>query len=192
MKKLLLILLCLPLLFTTCKKEESTLDDISIYKAWLLSTQTTYLTQGDSTSFLIGVYIDPLSGIAYSGQIQYIDSVTILLSSDTIFPAESTLYSSRIWSFNENQVIIDTYYDDNGFAFNTSQHTFTKDLDTLVVNFQSGDIKKFLINKLTAYQLHIISIPDTNYIPLYDINGTYQDTILINLNYDKYFFELTH
>jgi|TARA_B110000967_G_scaffold161988_1_gene168345 hypothetical protein len=113
-----------------------------------------------------------------------------MVSNDTIFPGVSTSYSSRVWSINETQVIIDTYYDQNGFAYNISQHNFTKNLDTLIVNFQSGDIKKFIINELTAYKLHITSIPDTNYIPVFNINGIYQDTVLMNLNADKYLFDI--
>ena len=113
-----------------------------------------------------------------------------MVSNDTIFPGVSTSYSSRVWSINETQVIIDTYYDQNGFAYNISQHNFTKNLDTLIVNFQSGDIKKFIINELTAYKLHITSIPDTKYIPAFNINGIYQDTVLMNLNADKYLFDI--
>tara|TARA_B110000879_G_scaffold158994_1_gene205277 strand:- start:99 stop:446 length:348 start_codon:yes stop_codon:yes gene_type:complete len=113
-----------------------------------------------------------------------------MVSNDTIFPGVSTSYSSRVWSINETQVIIDTYYDQNGFAYNISQHNFTKNLDTLIVNFQSGDIKKFIINELTASKLHITSIPDTNYIPVFNINGIYQDTVLMNLNADKYLFDI--
>ena len=190
MKKLLLILLCLPLLFTTCKKEESTIEideQPTIYNAWQLTIQSSYLTQG--TQYTTGVWIDSLTGGIYTGQIQYLDSGSTMVSNDTIFPGVSTNYSSRIWSINENQVIIDTYYDGNGFSYNVLQHAFTKNLDTLVVNFQSGDIKTFIINELTADHFDIISIPDTNTSPLFDINGIYQDTVLINITSDKYFFD---
>ena len=190
MKKLLLALLCLPLLFTTCKKEDSVIEpsNITINNVWQLSMQSTYLAYGDQYTF--GIWIDPSTGKTYTGRINYVSSGSIMVSNDTIFPGVSTSYSSRVWSINETQVIIDTYYDQNGFAYNISQHNFTKNLDTLIVNFQSGDIKKFIINELTAYKLHITSIPDTNYIPVFNINGIYQDTVLMNLNADKYLFDI--
>jgi len=188
MKKLLLILLCLPLLFTTCKKEDNNivLEPITINNAWQLSIQSTYLAQGDQYTF--GSWTDPSTGILYTGVKSYVSSVSLMQSKDTIFPSVSTSYSSRVWSINENQFIIDTYYDENGFAYNISEHNFTKNLDTLVVNFQSSDRKKFVINELTTDQFHITSIPDTNYIPVFDINGIYRDTLLMNLTSDKYVF----
>jgi len=188
MKKLILVLLCLPLLFTTCNKEDDNivLEPIIINNAWQLSIQSTYLAQGDQYTF--GSWTDPLTGSIFTGRINYVSSGSIMVSNDTIFSGVSTSYSSRVWSINENQFIIDTYYDENGFAYNISEHNFTKNLDTLVVNFQSSDIKKFVINKLTTDQFHITSIPDTNYIPVFDINGVYQDTILMNLTSDKYVF----
>jgi len=182
----------LPLLFSTCKKEDYAKEiveepsNITISNVWQLSLQSTYLTQGDF--FAYGTIQDISNGIMYTGMIQYVGSTSIMVSNDTIFPGVSTSYSSRIWSVNENQLIIDTYYDENGFAYNISEHNFTKNLDTLVVNFQSSDIKKFVINKLTTDQFHITSIPDTNYIPVFDINGIYRDTLLMNLTSDKYVF----
>jgi len=184
MRKLLLIFLCLPLLFTTCKKEESAIEieeEPTIYNAWQLSMQSTYSGIGD---FFVTAAI-VIDGTIYTGQIQYIDSGLIMVSSDTI-----TLFTSRIWSINENQSITDTYYDENGFAYDILQHNFTKNLDTLVVSFQSGDIKKFVINKLTTDQFHITSIADTNYTPLIDANGIYQDTVLINATSYTYFFDV--
>jgi len=188
MKKLILVLLCLPLLFTTCNKEDDNivLEPIIINNAWQLSIQSTYLAQGDQYTF--GSWTDPLTGSIFTGRINYVSSGSIMVSNDTIFSGVSTSYSSRVWSINENQFIIDTYYDENGFAYNISEHNFTKNLDTLVVNFQSSDRKKFVINELTTDQFHITSIPDTNYIPVFDINGIYRDTLLMNLTSDKYVF----
>ena len=191
MKKLLLILLCLPLLFTTCKKEGSTIEieeESTVNNVWQLSMQSTSLSHGDQ--YTSGSWLDPSTGSIYTGRINYVSSGSIMVSNDTIFPGVSTSYSSRVWSINENQFIIDTYYDENGFAYNISEHNFTKNLDTLVVNFQSGDIKKFVINKLTSDKFYITSIPDTNYSPVFNINGVYQDTILMHLTSDKYFFDI--
>ena len=188
MKKLLLILLCLPLLFTTCKKEDSNIvfEPVTLNNAWHLSIQSTYLAHGDQYTF--GSWTDPSSGVFYTGVKSYVSSVSLMQSKDTIFPSESTSYSSRVWSINENQFITDTYYDENGFSYNISVHNFTKILDTLVISFQSEEIKKFIINELTTDQFHITSIPDTNYIPLFDVNGIYRDTLLMNLISDKYVF----
>ena len=62
--------------------------------------------------------------------------------------------------------------------------------DTLVVNFQSGDTKKFKINVLTNDNLHITSVPfNSPLTPLYDINGIYQDTVLMNITLDDYTFD---
>ena len=200
MKKLLPLLLCLPLLFTTCKKEDSVIEpsNITINNKWQLSMQSTSLAQGDQ--YAHGFWIDSLvTGMIYSGLINYISSGSNMISNDTVFPAVSSSYSSRDWSITENPVtvngltassIIDTYYDENGFSYNISQHNFTRNLDTIVVNFQLGDIKKFVINELTADKLHITSIPDTNYIPVFDINGIYQDTVMMNLTSNKYFFDI--
>ena len=182
----------MPLLFSTCKKEDYAKEiveepsNITISNVWQLSLQSTYLTKGDF--FAHGTIHDISNGIMYTGMIQYVGSTSIMVSNDTIFPGVSTSYSSRIWSVNENQLIIDTYYDENGFSYNISQHNFTKISDTVVVNFQSGDIKKFVINELTSDQFNITSIPDTTYIPLFDGNGVYKDTVLINLTSYKYFF----
>ena len=184
MRKLLLILLCFPLLFTACKKEESVIEieeEPTIYNAWQLSMQSTYSGTGDF--FVNGAIV--IDGTIYSGQIQHIDSGLIMVSSDT-----STLFTSRIWSINENESITDTYYDENGFAYDILQHNFTKNLDTMVVSFQSGDIKKFVINKLTTNQFHITSIVDTNYMPLIDANGIYQDTVLIDVTSYTYYFDV--
>ena len=195
MKKLLLILLCFPLLFTTCKKEGSSIEPIpTIYNAWQLSMQSTSLSHGDL--YYNGTFLDSAASTMYTGQINTIGSGSILASNDTIFPSLSTVYSSRVWSINQNQVIIDAYYDGNGLLYNTSQHSFIKNSDTLVINFQSGEIKKFIINELTADHFHITSIPDA-YIdpfsflyPLFDENGIYQDTVLLNIISDKYFFNI--
>ncbi len=189
----------MPLLFTTCKKEDSLIEpsNITINNKWQLSMQSTSLAQGDQ--YASGTWIDWLvTGTVYTGRINYISSGSIMVSNDTVFPGVSSSYSSRVWSITKNQVtvngltassIIDTYYDENGFSYNISQHNFTKNLNTIVVNFQSGDIKKFVINELTADKLHITSIPDTNYIPVFDINGIYQDTVMMNLTSDNYFFD---
>ena len=187
MKKLLLILLCLPLLFTTCKKEESAIEPTpTIYNAWQLSMQSTSLTHGDQ--YANGFWIDSLTATTYHGQINSISSGSIMVSNDTVFPGLSTSYSSRVWSINQNQIIIDTYYDGNGLLYNTLEHNFTKNSDTLVVNFQSGDIKTFIINELTADHFDVTSIPKTNTSPVFDVNGIYQDTVLINITSDKYVF----
>ena len=191
MKKILLILFCFPLLFITCKKEKSEIEiessNITINKVWELSMKSTYLGQGDQ--YHTGTYMDSLTGSIYTGQINYVNSSSIIVSNDTIFPALSASYSSRVWSISENQVIIDTYYDANGFSFNVSQHNFTRHLDTLIINFQSGNVKKFVINELTANKLQITSIPERNYFPIFDVNGIYQDTVLMNLTSDNYIFD---
>ena len=198
MKKLLLILLCLPLLFTTCKKEDSVIEpsNITINNKWQLSMQSTSLAHGDQ--YANGLWVDSVTGFIYTGRMNYVSSGSIMVSNDTVFPAVSSSYSSRDWSITENPVtvngltassIIDTYYDEDGFSYNISQHNFTRNLDTIVVNFQSGDIKKFVINELTADKLHITSIPDTNYIPVFDINGIYQDAVMINLTSANYLFD---
>ena len=186
MKKLLFLFLAVSIIFSACQKEESSIElSPTIYNAWELTMQSAYLGYGD---FVTGAIT--IDNVIYTGQIQYLDLGLMMISNDTIFPGIATSYSSRVWSINQNQLIIDTYYDGNGFAYATFQHTFTKNSDTMVVNFQSGDIKEFLINELTADQLHITSIADTNYIPLFDVNGIYQDTVLINIISDTYLFDI--
>ena len=177
------------MIFISCKKEGPVIEpsNITINNAWQLSMQSTYLAHGGDLFTNGTIQID---NSVYDGKIQYVSLNSIMVINDTIFPSVSTSYSSRVWSINENQFIIDTYYDENGFAYNISEHNFTKNLDTLVVNFQSGDIKKFVINKLTTNQFHITSIVDTNYIPLIDANGIYQDTVLIDVTSYTYYFDV--
>ena len=182
--KRLVILLCLPLLFTACKKEEATIiieEEPSIYNAWQLSMVSTSI--GTVDFFVNGAIV--INGLVYMGQIQHIDSGLIMVSSDTI-----TAFPSRIWSINQDNSITDTYYDENGFSYDILQHNFIKDLDTLTVSFQSGDTNKFVINKLTTDQLHITSIADINYIPIFDVNGIYQDTVLLEATSYTYLFDI--
>ena len=188
MKKTLLVLLALPLLFSNCKKEDSSKQTSpTIYNEWQLTIQTTSLSHGDI--YTAGQFIDSLTGTLYNGQLNSLGSGAILVSNDTVFPGLSTSYSSRTWIIDQNQIIIDTYYNGNGFPYNILQHNFAIYYDTLVVNFQSGGITKFIINELTSDHLHITSLADTSYSPLFDSNGIYQDTLFMNLNSDKYFFD---
>ena len=159
--------------------------------------QSTSLSHGDR--YTIGHFTDSTSGIVYSGWINSMSNIgtgSILVSNDTILPSSSTINYSRFWSINQNQIIIDTYYDGNGFLYNTLQHSFVKNSDTLVVSFQSGDIVKFIINELTADHFYITSIPGAFFspfsflYPLIDVNGIYQDTVLMNIISDKYFFDI--
>ena len=111
-----------------------------------------------------------------------------MLSNDTIFPSLTANYSSRVWSINQNQLITDTYYDSNGFAYNILQHNFTMNSDSLVVNFQSGDTKTFIINELTIENLNITSVPAKYSTPVFDANGIYQDTVLMNITSHDFAF----
>ena len=181
------------MIFNSCKKEDSPIgfsDNTSpnIYNIWQLSMQISSLGNGDI--YTNGMFIDSLSGTIYIGLINSVNSSSIIISSDTIFTGLSTIYSSRVWSINQNQLIIETYYDSNGFAYNILEHNFTKNSDTLVVNFQSGDIKTFIINELTTDNLHITSVPDANSLPVFDANGIYQDTVLMNITSDEYAFDI--
>jgi hypothetical protein len=146
----------------------------------------TYIKLGDQFSW--GSYMDSLTGVMYSGHINY-DSIPIMVSEDTLFPGLSASYSRRVWSVNENQVIIDTYYDGNGFSYSVP-HNYIRNLDTLIINFQSGDIKKFVINELTVEKLNITSIDEKKYTPIFDGNGIYRDTVLMSLTSEEYLFDL--
>lgn len=191
MKKLLsTILLLLSIIFSACKKEDSVveIENMTINKSWQLLMKTTSLSQGDQ--FKNGLYVDSLIGTIYTGQINYMDPSSVMVSLDTLFPTESASYSSRVWNVNMNQIIVDTYYDANGSPYNIKQHNYASNLDELIIAFQSGNLKKFIINKLTVDQLHITSIADTIYTPLFNANGIYQDTVFMNLTSDKYFFDI--
>jgi DUF4097 and DUF4098 domain-containing protein YvlB len=111
-----------------------------------------------------------------------------LVISDTIFPSLTANYSSRVWSINQNQLITDTYYDSNGFAYNISQHNFTINSDSLVVNFQSGDTRTFIITELTINSLNITSVPVKYSKPVFDADGIYQDTVLMNITSNDFTF----
>lgn len=188
MKKLLLIFIALPMIFSSCKKEveknEVVIDPISLNNAWNLNEENTFLEEG----FLGGNYIDANSNIFYSNTIN--ESLFISNSLQNIVTTgESTIFKSRIWSFNENQSLIEIYVDYNDITYNDAQHSYSKKSDTLEINFQTVNTQKFLINKLDINDLHITSIQnDTTYFPIFDINGVYQDTIIYNITSKKYYF----
>ena len=81
------------------------------------------------------------------------------------------------------------YYDGNGFSYSVP-HNYIRNLDTLIINFQSGDIKKFVINELTVEKLNITSIDEKKYTPIFDGNGIYRDTVLMSLTSEEYLFDL--
>ena len=187
MKKLLLILLCLPFLFSSCKKEEDNevvLEQISLYNAWDLNVEHTFLEEG----IYGGNYIDDATNIIYTqsvNQSQFISNTII----QVITSGDSTDFKSRIWSFNENLNLIETYLDYNDINYNTMQHSYLINSDTLEINFQNGETQKFIINKLNTNELEITSIQnDTNIFPIFDANGVYQDSIMYNISSSNYYF----
>ena len=187
MKKLLLILLCLPMIFTTCKKEEENevvIEPISLNNAWNLNVENTFLEEG----ILGGNYIDGNTNTFYTNSINESVFISNILQ-HIITTGESTIFKSRIWSFNENQSLIETYVDYNDITYNDAQHSYSKKSDTLEINFQTGNTQKFLINQLDINELHLTSIQnDTTIFPIFDINGVYQDTIMYNITSTKYYF----
>ena len=192
MKKLFYIFLSLSVIFSACEQDISSPlannNSASLYNIWQLSSKITTISNGDQ--YNIGIYIDSANQVIYNGVINQLSSVSalILLSNDTIFPSLTANYSSRVWSINQNQLITDTYYDSNGFAYNILQHNFTMNSDSLVVNFQSGDTKTFIINELTIENLNITSVPAKYSTPVFDANGIYQDTVLMNITSHDFAF----
>ena len=68
MKKLLLILLCLPILFSSCKKEENNevvIEPISLNNAWNLNVENNFLEEG----IFGGNYIDGNTNIIYNNSV---------------------------------------------------------------------------------------------------------------------------
>ena len=192
MKKLFYIFLSLSVIFSACEQDISSPlannNSASLYNIWQLSSKITTISNGDQ--YNIGIYIDSANQVIYNGFINQLSSVSalILLSNDTIFPSLTANYSSRVWSINQNQLITDTYYDSNGFAYNILQHNFTMNSDSLVVIFQSGDTKTFIINELTIENLNITSVPAKYSTPVFDANGIYQDTVLMNITSHDFAF----
>ena len=192
MKKLFYIFLSLSVIFSACEQDISSPlannNSASLYNIWQLSSKITTISNGDQ--YNIGIYIDSANQVIYNGVINQLSSVSalILLSNDTIFPSLTANYSSRVWSINQNQLITDTYYDSNGFAYNILQHNFTMNSDSLVVIFQSGDTKTFIINELTIENLNITSVPAKYSTPVFDANGIYQDTVLMNITSHDFAF----
>ena len=192
MKKLFYIFLSLSVIFSACEQDISSPlannNSASLYNIWQLSSKITTISNGDQ--YNIGIYIDSANQVIYNGVINQLssDSALILVISDTIFPSLTANYSSRVWSINQNQLITDTYYDSNGFAYNISQHNFTINSDSLVVNFQSGDTRIFIINELTINSLNITSVPVKYSKPVFDADGIYQDTVLMNITSNDFTF----
>ena len=192
MKKLIYTLLSVSIIFSACEQDitEPVANNSteSFYNIWQLTRHISSIQNGDVYS--LGSYIDTSSGMIYVGFINSISSCYSMLGGDTIFPSLTANYSSRVWSINQNQIIIETFYDSNGFAYNILSHNFTINSDTLLVNLQSGDIKIFKINILTNNNLHITSVALNNPLtPLYDVNGIYQDSVLMNITLDDYTFD---
>ena len=187
MKKLLLLLLCVPLIFSSCDQEEDNelvTEPISLNNAWNLNIENTFLEEG----ILGGNYIDGNTNTFYNNSINESVFISNLLQ-HIITTGESTVFKSRIWSFNENQSLIEAYVDYNDIIYNDAQHSYLKKSDTLEINFQTGNTQKFLINKLDINELRITSIQnDTTFNPIIDINGIYQDTIMYNITSKKYYF----
>ena len=193
MKILLFTLLAVSLIFSACEQDTplpaaNNNNSASIYNIWQLNTQVTNVSNGDQYNY--GMHVDSSNQVIYNGFINQLssDSALVLVSSDTIFPSLTANYSSRVWIFNQNQFITDTYYDSNGFAYNISQHNFTINSDSLVVNFQSGDTRIFIINELTINSLNITSVPVKYSKPVFDADGIYQDTVLMNITSNDFTF----
>ena len=187
MKKLLLILLCLPMIFSSCKKEDENkvvIEPISLNYAWYLNLENTFLEEG----ILGGNYIDSNTNITYNNSVH--ESILISNSLEHIITTgESTVFKSKIWSFSENQNLIETYVDHNDITYNDAQYSYSKKSDTLEINFQTGNTQKFLINELDINELHLTSIQnDTNIFPIFDMNEVYKDTIMYNITSTKYYF----
>jgi len=170
MKKLLLILLCLPILFSSCKKKgnnEVVIEPISLNNAWNLNVENNFLEKG----IFGGNYIDGNTNIIYNNSVNESLFISNTLQY-VITSGESTVFKSRIWSFNESQSLIETYVDYNDITYNDEQHSYLKKSDTLEINFQNGNTQKFLINKLDINELQITSIQnDTTIFPIFNING---------------------
>ena len=109
MKKLLLILLCLPILFSSCKKEENNevvIEPISLNNAWNLNVENNFLEEG----IFGGNYIDGNTNIIYANNVNESLFISNTLQ-HVITSGESTVFKSRIWSFNESLSLIETYVD---------------------------------------------------------------------------------
>ena len=187
MKKLLLILLFLPMLFSSCKKEEDNevvIEQISLNNTWHLNVENNFLEEG----IYGGNYIDGNTNIIYTQNVDQSLFISNTLQ-QVITSGESTDFKSRIWSFNENLNLIETYLDYNDITYNTEQHSYLKYSETLEINFQNGNTQKFIINKLNINELEITSIQnDTIIFPIFDIYGVYQDSIMYNITSSKYYF----
>ena len=174
------------MLFSSCEEEknEVVIEPISLNNAWILNVENNFLEEG----IFGGNYIDGNTNVFYTNSINESFFISNTLQY-IITTGESTVFKSRIWSFNENQSLIETYVDYNDITYNDAQHSYSKKSDTLEINFQTGNTQKFLINKLDINELQITSIQnDTTFNPIFDINGIYQDTIMYNITSKKYYF----
>ena len=141
MKKLLLILLCLPILFSSCKKEgnnEVVIEPISLNNAWNLNVENNFLEEG----IFGGNYIDGNTNIIYNNSVNESLFISNTLQY-VITSGESTVFKSRIWSFNESQSLIETYVDYNDITYNDEQHSYLKKSDTLEINFKMVILRNF-------------------------------------------------
>ena len=177
----------MPLLFSSCKKEEDNeevIEQISLNNAWHLNVENTFLEAG----IYGGNYIDDETNIIYNQNVNESFFISNTLQ-QVITSGDSTDFKSRIWSFNENFNLIETYLDYNDITYNTAQHSYLKNSDTLEINFQNGNTQKFIINKLNINELEITSIQnDTIIFPIFDINGIYRDSIMYNITSSNYLF----
>ena len=95
MKKLLLILLCLPLLFTTCKKEEPTNNSsASIVGTWEIASLTGTYTEG---------YLHPIQGT---------EVVTATENYSVNYPTFAG--ETSFWTFASDGGFTQSYYNNDG------------------------------------------------------------------------------
>ena len=106
------------------------------------NTHNHHLLKGDIAG---DNYIDGNTNVFYPNSVNESFFISNTLQC-IITTGESTVFKSRIWSFNENQTLIERYADYNDVNYNDAQHSYSKKLDTLNINFQTGNTQKFLIN----------------------------------------------
>ena len=131
MKKLLYLLICLPLIFSSCKKDDDSPVPVSIVGSWDLTEYHTINTDG----YYLGGYPNGTKIITYSYD-------EILLPGDTSWGVQSVN-----WTFSSDGYLTETFNDSDisNMIYEKNGNTLTIDTNTIwsIITLSSS---KLIIN----------------------------------------------
>ena len=142
MKKLLYILICLPLIFSSCKKEDDSPNSgstnntsASIVGTWEIASSTSTHTSG---------YLDPMQGT---------EIITSTETTSENYPTIDGVWS--IWTFASDGDFTVVQYENDTLSFLIVDFSYVKDGNTITVYEEGYEVIDFTITTLTNSTLSI-------------------------------------